>query len=317
MIRTVRQLAACALALLCLAAPAGAETPDKLSVVLDWSINPDHAPLFVAKEMGFFKKNNLDVELIEPGDPNTPPRLVAARRYDIALTYQPQLYMQVEQGLPVVRIGTLIGQPLNSLVVLRNGPVKKIEDLKGRKIGYSVAGFEEAILRAMLETHGLTLKDVTLVNVNFSLSPALMSGKVDAVIGAYRNFELNQMAIEKHPGLAFFPEKEGVPPYDELIFITHRFIAHDPRIKRFIAAVEQGVAQLKKDPNGSWRLFIKGRKTLNNELNRRAWRDTLPVFAAKPGALDHARYEAFAQFMKTQGLIKKVLPLDRYAVEIK
>ena len=290
---------------------------DKMTLVLDWSINPDHAPLYVAQEKGFFREAGLSVTMIEPGDPNSPPRLVAAGRYEMAISYQPQLHMQVDKGLPLVRVGTLIGTPLNSLVVLKNGPIKSIADLKGRKIGYSVGGFEEALLRAMLAKYGLAMSDVTLVNVNFSLSPALMAGRVDAVIGAFRNFELNQMAIEGRPGRAFFPEREGVPAYDELIFVVHRKTVSDPRIQRFLAAVKRGAAELRRDPKGSWLLFIKGRRKLNNELNRRAWRDTLPHFSADPAALDTERYRRFAAFMKAQGLIKNVPPVNSYAVTIK
>ncbi|MFO1372828.1 MAG: ABC transporter substrate-binding protein [Candidatus Competibacteraceae bacterium] len=65
-------------------------------------------------------------------------------------------------------------------MVLKDGPVKTLADLKGRKIGYSVGGFEEALLKTMLAKAGLKMEDVTLVNVNFSLSPALLSKQVDA-----------------------------------------------------------------------------------------------------------------------------------------
>jgi len=313
---TIRTLLAAA-TILALASAAPARAQDKLTLVLDWSINPDHAPLFVAKERGFFREAGLDVTMIEPGDPNSPPRLVAAGRYDLAISYQPQLHMQVDAGLPLVRVGTLVGTPLNSLVVLKDGPIKSIADLKGRKIGYSVGGFEEALLRAMLGKHGLKMADVTLVNVNFSLSPALMAGKVDAVIGAFRNFELNQMDIEKRPGRAFYPEKEGVPPYDELILVANKKTVGDPRLPRFLKAVTRGVAMLRSDPKGSWALFIKGRKKLDDELNRRAWRDTLPHFADDPAKLDVARYQRFSEFMKAQGLIKAVPPVDKYAIELK
>ena len=290
---------------------------EKLTLVLDWSINPDHAPLFVAKEMGFFKAAGLELTMIEPGDPNTPPKLVAAGRYALAISYQPQLHMQVDQGLPLVRVGTLVGAPLNSLVVLKNGPIKSIGDLKGRKIGYSVGGFEQALLRAMLGKYGVKMNEVTLVNVNFSLSPALMARKVDAVIGAFRNFELNQMAIEGRPGRAFLPELEGVPIYDELIFVAHRERTGDKRILSFLQAVKKGAVYLRANPKASWKLFIKGRKRLDNELNRRAWRDTLKYFAQDPAALDRDRYQRFAKFMKAQNLIKSVPPLSRYAVELR
>ena len=294
-----------------------ARADDKLTVLLDWFVNPDHAPLFVAQEQGYFAAHGLEVEMIAPADPNDPPKLVAAGKADIALSYQPQLHVQVAAGLPLTRFGTLIATPLNTLLVLADGPVKSIADLKGRKVGYSVGGFEDALLRAMLARHGLTLDDITLINVNFSLSPALLAGQVDAVIGAYRNFELNQMDIEGHKGRAFYVEEEGVPSYDELILVANP--AHMDRavLRRFLDALEDGVRYLVNHPDESWQLFIRGRGELDDELNRRAWRDTLPRFALRPAALDSARYERFAAFLKRQGLISTIPPLETYAVEIR
>ncbi len=296
-------------------ATAGAQ--QKLTVLLDWHVNPDHGPLFVALERGYYKAAGLDVELIAPSDPNDPPRLVAAKRGDIAISYQPQLHIQASKGLPLVRIGTLIATPLTTLVVLRDGPIKSIADLKGKRIGYSVGGFEEALLTAMLGKHGLTLKDVTLVNVNFSLSPSLMAGQVEAVIGAYRNFELNQMEIAKRPGRAFFPEENGVPTFDELIYVAHRDNLGDKRLLAFLGAVEQGVQYLLNYPEESWKLFIKGReKELDNELNRRAWRDTIPRFTASPAALDTQRYKRFAEFLIATKVIDKSPPVSSYTVDL-
>jgi putative hydroxymethylpyrimidine transport system substrate-binding protein len=253
------------------------------------------------------------VEIIAPADPNDPPKLVAAGKADIAISYQPQLHVQVAAGLPLTRFGTLIATPLNTLLVLKDGPVKSIADLKGRKVGYSIGGFEDALLRAMLARHDLSLNDITLVNVNFSLSPALLSGQVDAVIGAYRNFELNQMDIEGHKGHAFYVEEEGVPSYDELILVANPERMDRAVLRRFLDALEDGVRYLVNHPDESWALFIRGRSALNDELNRRAWRDTLTRFALRPAALDRARYARFAQFMYEQGLIPEALSVADYA----
>jgi ABC-type nitrate/sulfonate/bicarbonate transport system substrate-binding protein len=73
---------------------------EKLTVLLDWFVNPDHAPLIVAKEKGYFADAGLEVELIPPADPSAPPRLVAAGEGDIAISYQPNLYLQAEAKLP-------------------------------------------------------------------------------------------------------------------------------------------------------------------------------------------------------------------------
>lgn len=293
-----------------------ASAQDKITVMLDWFVNPDHAPLIVAQEKGYFKDAGLDVKLVAPADPNDPPKLVAAGKAELAVSYQPQLHVQVAEGLPLIRIGTLVSTPLNSLVVLRDGPIKKITDLKGKKVGFSVGGFEDALLSAMLNKHGLSLKDIELINVNFSLSPSIVAGKVDAVIGAFRNFELNQMDIVDKPGRAFYPEEEGVPPYDELIIVANKAKAAAPANRKFMDALEQGMQYLVNHPNESWGLFIGAHKNLNDELNKRAWRDTLPRFSLRPAALDTKRYARFAEFLLKQGLIKNIRPVSEYAIEL-
>jgi putative hydroxymethylpyrimidine transport system substrate-binding protein len=292
------------------------QAADKLTLLLDWFVNPDHAPIIVAEKRGYFAAQDLDVEIIAPADPNDPPKLVAAGQADVAISYQPQLHIQVDQGLPLTRIGTLVATPLNALVALEGGAVQSIADLKGGKIGFSVGGFEDALLGAMLAEHGLSLEDVELVNVNFALSPALLSGQVDAVIGAFRNFELNQLDLEGSPGVAFYPEEHGVPAYDELIFIANAARLDDPRLPRFLDAIEAATLYLLNHPDASFSLFIEDRPELDDELNRRAWTDTLPRFALRPAAMDTARYARFAAFLEAQGLIKTPPPVSEYAVEL-
>ncbi|MDX9896191.1 MAG: ABC transporter substrate-binding protein [Desulfofustis sp.] len=298
-------------------AAALAQPPEKLTVLLDWFVNPDHAPLFVAKELGLFAKHGLEVELIAPSNPNDPPKLVAAGKADLAVSYQHQHQMQVDQGLPLVRVATLVATPLNSLVVLADSGIESIGDLRGKTIGYSVGGFETVLLKTMLAEAGLALSDVQLVNVNFSLSPSLLSGKVDGVIGAFRNFELNQLDLEGRPGRAFFVEEHGVPAYDELIVVAHRDQVGRPALRAFVDAVEEGVQYLINPPEASWQLFVQGeRQELDDELNRRAWRDTLPRFALRPGALDQARYLRFARFLEREQITKPAPPLAQWAIEL-
>lgn len=307
-------LAAIAFATALFATPALAA--DKLTVLLDWFVNPDHAPLVVAKEKGFFEQQGLDVQLVPPADPSAVPRLVGAGQADVGVYYQPNLYLDHAAGVPIVRFGTLVETPLNTVIALADGPIKSLADLKGKSVGYSVSGFEDALLAEMLASAGLDLKDVKLVNVNFSLSPSLIAGKVDAVIGGYRNFELNQMRLAGHPGRAFFPEEHGVPPYDELIYITRPQLAHDPRLARFLAAVEKATLWLTNHPDDAWQAFIAAHSDLNDALNKKAWQDTLPRFSKSPAAFDPERYKRFADFLVKRGLIKQAPPLADISVEV-
>lgn len=289
---------------------------DKMTLILDWFVNPDHGPIIIAQEKGFFKEAGLEVEVIAPADPSDPPKMVAAGKADLAVSYQPQLHMQVAEGMPLVRVGTLVGTPLNCLLTLQDGPIKTVADLKGKKIGFSVAGVDEAVLKKMLNHNGINMSDITLVNVNWSLSPSLMSKQVDAVIGAFRNFELNQMQIEGVPGKCFYPEQEGLPAYDELIYVANANKMDSDKIERFLMATEKAVQFIVNEPKKSWEIFSKTSKSLQDKLNAKAWKDTLPRFAMRPSALDQGRYKRFEAFMHDAGLIKSIKPVKSFAVDL-
>ena len=104
------------------------------------------------------------------------------------------------------------------------------------------------------------MSDVELVNINFSLSPSLIAKKVDAVIGAFRNFELNQMDIVNHPGRAFYPEEHGVPTYEELIYIANQKNNVDKMdIRGVKIQVLQDISKRLNEFNNAERVFYKGK----------------------------------------------------------
>ncbi|OEF01598.1 ABC transporter ATP-binding protein [Vibrio crassostreae 9ZC13] len=286
----------------------------KLTLMLDWFVNPNHGPIVIAQERGYFADQGLEVEIQEPADPSTPAKLVAAGKVDLAVTYQPSLTMDVAAGLPLVRASTLIATPLNTLMVLDNGKNDSLADLKGKKIGIAIAGNEEATIGTMLAQENVAFTDVQTINVGWALSSSLASGKVDAIWGGLRNFETNQLALEGFKAKAFFPEEHGVPAYDELIFVANAKQHDDEAIKAFNKALEQATTYIVNHPQESWSEFVAySPDTLNNELNQRAWNDTLTRFALRPSAVDLKRYDDYAQFMFDKGIIKS-LPKAAYYV---
>jgi len=290
-----------------------AQSMEKLTLVLDWYINPDHAPIMVAQQTGAFAAEGLDVNIVPPSDPALPPRLVAAKQADLAITYQPQLHFFADQGLPLMRVGTLINTPLNTLMTL-DKTVKKPADLKGKRIGYSVSGIEQATLATMLAHDGVNANQVKLVNVNFQLTSALMTGQVDAVIGGYRNIEALEMKLAGKAPVVLNVEDYGVPAYDELIIVANRDEAHSEKIQKFLRALKKGNAELQAHPEQNWLTFVRAHPELNTPLNHQAWRATLPLFAADPAKLDRARYQAYEQFLFDNKLIKSITPVERYAI---
>ena len=155
-----------------------------------------------------------------------------------------------------------------------------------------------------------------MVNVNFSLSPSLMTGQVDAVIGAFRNFELNQMDIEGVAGRCFYIEEEGVPSYDELIYVANPDTMDADKVARFLAATEKATQFIVNNPEKSWEIFAATSPELQDELNNRAWFDTLPRFALRPAAFDAGRYSQFESFLYDSGLINSINNVSKIAIDV-
>jgi len=294
---------------LLLAGRAGAM--DKTTCMLDWYPNPDHVPLYLAVDQGYFKNQGLDVELLVPSDPADPLKLVAAGRMDFAVSYQPTVTIARSKGLPVVSLGALIQHPLSTILFLKSSGFKSPADLKGKRIGYSIEPLYRVLFEAVAEQAGLGKTDYETFRVGFNLSPPLLAGQADAVIGAFRNYEAIQIELEGKPVGIFPLEEHGIPDFYELVVIANaRTVQENPgRVRAFMAALTKGIEQTLADPEGSMRIFLKLHPDLRDELNRRAFAATLPFFKGSPSQ-DPARWSAMQTFMLERGLIKKASPLE-------
>ena len=300
---------------LLLLATTSAHAAQKVRLLLDWFINPNHAAIFAAQHSGAFKKEGLDVEMIAPADSASVPLLLAAGKADLAISYQPQLYTLVEKDVPVIRVGTLINQPLNTLTAVSDD-IHSLKDFAGKTLGYAIPGAEDVAIRNMLKAQGVDADSVKLINLNMDSVSALLTHKIDGAMTVFRNYELIDLKDKGATPTAFRPEDYGVPAYDELIILANSSTAaQDKRIPSFLRGLDAGVAWLRANPEAAWQAFVKQYPELNTPLNHQAWQATLPYFAAHSAAFDQARYQAFGAYMQKNGVIKAVAPMARYSLQ--
>nr|WP_297456823.1 ABC transporter substrate-binding protein [uncultured Halomonas sp.] len=290
----------------------------RLNVMLDWYLNLYHAPLIIAQERGLFEREGLDVVLTMPADPSVPPKLVAAQRTELAITSQPRLHMLVEQGLPLIRVGTLVPMPLSALLVRKDSGIASLTDLEGKTIGYALEEQARVLLDGMLSNQSVSPKDVKLKRVDFALTRSLIRNDVDAVIGAQRHLERRQMAQEGVMTVAFAVEEHGVPLYDEMILIANRdtLKQHRRDIASFLEALQQATLWAVNHPQQAWELVRNARPALDTETNAQAWQDTLRYLALRPGVLQEQRYARFEAYLQQRGLVETLTPVKRLAIEL-
>ena len=296
-----------------------AHAGDKFRVLLEWYVNPDHGPIVIAQQKGYFKDAGLDVEIIEPADPNAPPKLLAAKKADLITNYHAQQYIQVNAGLPITRIGVLVGQPLWCLLV-RNDGATTLEQLKGKRIGISVGTVGHALRDVMVKHAGFSNDDFEWVNINFNTTGTLLAKTVDASFGAYRNFDPNYMELENVPSTCIPVESYGIPTYEELVYNVHKDDLKDPKrvaqFKAFLWAVQKATDDIRNDPDGTFDLFKTYNKNLNDKANKMIWADTWPLLATDVDAIDINMYQTMLDFNVKAGLIKKARPLTDYYTDL-
>jgi len=289
---------------------------NQLTLVLDWFPNADHVPIYVAKEKGFFADEGIDLKIVIPSDPSDAQKLVASGKADIGVSYMPQVVIARSEGLPVKSIGVLVAHPLTTILYLEDSGIKEPKDLEGRKVGYSVPHMMDILFRAFCEKNGVDTAKVDLIHVGFNLTPSLLSGKVDAVIGAYRNYEKNEIELEGKRA-SFFPlEKYGLPDYYELVFIaSDGKIAEKKRLlSSFLRAIDRALRFVREKPEEALDLYFSANPDVRKDLDRKAFHDTLPLYA-EVTAQDPARWKEFAEFAMKWGLIsREVEPRDLYTI---
>ncbi len=282
----------------------GSASAEKLTLMLDWFPNIDHLPIYVAQERGLFKEKGLEVEIISPSETADGLKLAASGNVDIAVSYEPQTIIATAAGLDVKVVGRLVEHPLTTLLFLKNDKIKTPKDLEGKKIGYTVPGLMDVMLKAFMSINGV--KNYEAINVGFTIVPALVAGNVDAVMGPFKTYETVTMAHQNLEADYFELEKFGIPDYEELIFVcgAKTLGQKEISIKGFIQAVEAATAYMREHPEAALKTYLAALPEADKRVETDAFQLTLPFYAA-PGGSDVTAWQRFADFSLEHGLIEK------------
>jgi putative hydroxymethylpyrimidine transport system substrate-binding protein len=279
-------------------------------LMLDYFPNADHTPIYMAQQRGYFSRVGLKLQIRQPSDPSVPIKQVAAGRVDLAISYEPELLRARSQGLHVVAVGALVRTPLTSIISLPKARIHSVKDLKGKTVGTAGIDYQSAYLQTILNKANVPQKSVKTQNIGFNLVPGLVSGKVDAILGGFWNYEAIDLAQRgKHPQVIRI-EQAGVPNYNELVFVANAdaLDREGPLIRRFMNGLRAGAIELKRHPEAGVAALVKANRSLDPKLQTASVRATLPYFlppAGKPyGWQDPAQWKQFATWMRDNGLIQ-------------
>jgi putative hydroxymethylpyrimidine transport system substrate-binding protein len=287
-----------------------ASSAQSLTLMLDWFPNADHAGIYQAQAEGDFSKAGLDVHVETPSDPASPLKLLAAGKVDAAISYEPEVLLARNQDLPLVSVAALVQEPLTSIVSLGSKHITTPANLKGKKVGDAGIPYQHAYLTTILAHAGVPASSVKEINVGANLVPAMLSGRVDATLGAFWNYEAIQLAqLKKRPNVIHM-EQVGVPSYNELVVVVRKntIVNHPDVVRRFVQALARGYESVRRDPQAAVTNLVRASSGLDPKLQLASVKATLPAFfpsnPSNPwGWQDPKQWTAYGEWMLKNHLI--------------
>jgi putative hydroxymethylpyrimidine transport system substrate-binding protein len=282
--------------------------PEAISVALDWYPNANHAGLFLALERGYYAEEGLAPEFYTPSDPTTVLQTVGAGRDTFGISYQTDILLARAAGVPVVSVLALVQSPLQGIMVLADSGIARPGDLAGKVVGYPGIPSQEAFLQTMLEDDGASMDDVELVNIGFDLVPGLVSGRVDASLGAFWTHEPILAEQEGYPTAMLKVDDWGVPPYYELVIAaSEATVAERPDlVERFLRATRRGYEDAIADPEAAIAALRAASPDLDVPVEEAGIALLIPVWRPEGipfGTQTAERWADYARWMADNGLI--------------
>lgn len=289
--------------------PQGAMALEKLTLMLDWFPNVDHIPIYAALENGFFQDEGLEVEILSPSETSDALKLAATGKVDLAVAYEPQVIIAHSSGIPLKVTGRLVGHPLSTLLFLNGKGIETPADLEGKRLGYTVPGMMDILLEAFARINGI--ENYQAVNVGFTIVPSLISEKVDAIMGPYKNYETVELEMAGYAPKFFALEKMGIPDYDELVFVSGQDIFNKKHhtIQGFAKAIEKAILFTKANSEVALELYFKAVPDAPRNLEKEAFKRTLDLYAESQ-VPDQTKWQTFADFAFEHGLVTRKVELQ-------
>lgn len=143
-----------------------------------------HAKFFIAQDKGFFAAEGLNVELLQFQNSADGLAAIRAGQLDIGAFGTTAPLVHIAKGAEIKVIGGIMGQDAAIITTAANaGKVKKVADLKGKKVATVRLASGDAVLRGALAKAGIDWKsDVEIFELKNppAVIEAVKSGQVDA-----------------------------------------------------------------------------------------------------------------------------------------
>jgi putative hydroxymethylpyrimidine transport system substrate-binding protein len=264
--------------------------PTKVTLILDFVPNAVHAGIYRALAAGYYRRENIDLQVVQPTSTQETLKLIDAEKAQFGLADGSDVAGLIDEGGDAQAVMALVQRPLGGLIALASEHLTSPASLAGKTVGITGVPSDLAVLDTELRHAGVSPSRVHVVTVGFNGSQALLAGRIAAFTGFIPDEGVTLQA-SGHPITAFALDENGGPAYPGLVaFTTRRLIATNPRLVRdFVAATKAGYEDTLRDPARSLDDLLSSNPSLSRKLTAASLDVYEPLFSGSSSATTTAR----------------------------
>lgn len=256
----MRRVVVYCVSLAALLGPAAVMAQEKIVALMNFTIQGDHGPFYVAKDKGYFREAGLDVEIQRGfGSADTVKKIVAGAA-DIGFADPVPIIQAVAEGQQVKAImGGYMQEPCALYATAEGANIRTPKEMEGRSIGGPPGDICIILLQPVMERAGADFAKVKVQNMDAATRiPLLAAGKIDAA-GSFSEKEVLFEKAIKSAGktMVTWPYSKYIEKYSVMTIAGPKLLAKPEVLKKFTLALLRGYEDAIRDPEAAAATILK------------------------------------------------------------
>jgi ABC-type nitrate/sulfonate/bicarbonate transport system substrate-binding protein len=286
-----------------------------VKVVLDWTPNTNHTGLYVAKQLGYYEQEGLNVDIVQPGQSGAD-TMVATGEAQFGVSYQEGLTQARVQGVPLVSIAAIIQHNTSGFASPVAKNIKSPKDFEGKTYGGWGSPAENAMIESLMQLEHADASKVKIVNIGEADYFTAVKKDIDfawiyygwtGVEAELRGEPINMIYLTQY--------SDKLDYYTPILVTNEKMIKENPDIvKRFMAATSKGYEYAIAKPDEAADILIKAAPDLDPKLVKASQKWLSPKYqddAPRWGEQKQAVFENYAEWMYEHKLLDKKLDASK------
>lgn len=283
----------------------------RVTLLLNWSANPYHAPILVADELGFYRDEGINLAILEPNDPSDVTEIVGLGTVDFGVKAMIHTVAARAKGYPVSSIGTLLDEPPTGLIALKSSGIQQFHDIVGKRVGY-IGEFGKKIIDHLAQLAGIDTASYTTVRIGMNVTDAICRDLIDTGIG-FINYQ--KVELEALRGETNFLRIDQLANLGCCCFCSVQFIVpektleHPELVQGFLRATQRGAALVTEQPDEAYERLCHAKPALRTPTYQKIFQRTLPFFSRNLLNIDRD-WDKVVRFTRHLGIVDQAFEVS-------